>query len=379
MIKRAGELIVRKILVVLFLLVSFPIQVFAAEKVSDISVSAKAAVLYDPVCESVVWGKNEDLALGMASTTKIMTAIVAMERYDLAATVEIRPEWCGIEGSSMYLTAGESLSVKDLLYGLLLASGNDAATALAGLYTGNQADFVACMNEKAHELGLQHTAFRNPSGLSEEGHHTTALELAKLAAYAMEQPLFAEIVSATQYTCGTRTLQNHNKLLQQIDACGVKTGYTKADGRCLVSAKEEDGRMLIAVTLSAPDDWSDHRILYETGFSNLTHTTPVEEGTIHTVPVVGGTEPTVSVYCADTYTLSVDRALEHTITVHIIGPRFVYQNEVKGGQPYGTVQVRCNNTILFESTLYYANSVESADVKITFWQRFANWLCCLLE
>ena len=379
MIKRAGELIVRKIVVVLFLLVIFPIQVIAAEKTSDISVSAKAAVLYDPICKSVIWGKNEEMVLGMASTTKIMTAIVAMELYDLESTVEIRPEWCGIEGSSMYLTAGERLSVKDLLYGLLLASGNDAATALAGLYTGKEADFVARMNEKASELGLQHTAFCNPSGLSEEGHHTTALELAKLAAYAMEQPLFAEIVSATQYVCGTHTLQNHNKLLQQINACGVKTGYTKADGRCLVSAKEEDGRMLIAVTLSAPDDWTDHRVLYEIGFSNLTHATPIEEGTIHTVPVVGGVETSVSVYCADTYTLAVDRALEHKISVHIIGPHFVYQSEVKGGQPYGTVQVCCNNTILFESTLYYANSIEAADIKITFWQRFTEWLCCLLE
>ncbi len=377
--KRAGELIVRKILIISFLLLFLPFHASAIEKTTDISVSAKAAALYDPLCESVILGKNEDTVLGMASTTKIMTAIIALELYDPALVVEIQPEWCGIEGSSMYLKAGEMLSVKDLLYGLLLASGNDAATALAGLYTGNQADFVARMNEKAEELDLKHTSFCNPSGLSEEGHHTTALELARLTAYAMKQPLFAEIVSTERYTCGDRVLNNHNKLLQQIDACGVKTGFTKADGRCLVSAKKQDDRMLIAVTLSAPDDWTDHRVLYDAGFASLTPITPVEADTIGHIPVIGGREDTVPVYCTEPYTVKVDHMMQDKISVHIIGPRFVYQSEAKGGQPYGKVQVRCENTLLFESPLFYANSVGETDIKITFWQRFTYWLRCFLE
>lgn len=375
MMKRAGELIVRTIILIGLILCFFPFSAWAAE---DISVSAKAAVLYDPLCDAVMWGKNETAVCGMASTTKIMTAVVAMELYEVSSTVEIQSDWCGIEGSSMYLKAGETLTVLDLLYGLLLASGNDAAAALAGLYTGDAEDFVACMNAKATELGLNDTQFLNPSGLSAEGHHTTALDLARLAAYAMQQPLFTEIVSTENYVCGMRTFQNHNKLLDQIDACGVKTGYTKADGRCLVSAKEENGRMLIAVTLSAPDDWADHKRMYEVGFSTLSPVTPVEAGTIAYIPVTGSYCKDVALYCMDTYTVATDRALHDQLTVHVLGPRFVYPNQVKGGQPYGIVQVRHNEAVLFESTLYYANSIQDTK-EITLWQRFLNWLCCLLE
>lgn len=376
MMNRAGELIVRTIISIILILFLLPFPSAAAE---DISVSAKAAVLYDPLSDAVMWGKNETMVLGMASTTKIMTAIVAMELYDPTASVEIKAEWCGIEGSSMYLNPGEALTVSDLLYGLLLASGNDAATALAGLYTGEESDFVACMNAKAAELGLEDTQFCNPSGLSEDGHHTTALDLARLTGYAMSQPLFAEIVSTQSYTCGSRVLQNHNKLLQQIDACGVKTGFTKADGRCLVSAKEENGRMLIAVTLSAPDDWADHRVMYEAGFSSLSPVTPVEAGTVAYIPVLDGNAAEVPVYCTNTCTISLDKALHEQVTVHILGPRFLYPEQAKGGQRYGTVQVRCGDTVLFEDTLYYANSVSTKKIKITLWQRFLDWICCLLE
>lgn len=376
MIKRAGELIVRTIISIILVICFLPLPVMAAE---EVAVSAKAAVLYDPLCHAVLWGKNETSRFGMASTTKIMTAVVAMELYDVTSTVEIQGEWCGIEGSSMYLKEGESLTVRDLLYGLLLVSGNDAATALAGIYTGNQADFVACMNEKAAELGLENTQFCNPSGLSEEGHYTTAQDLARLAAYAMQQPLFAEIVATERYVCGSRILLNHNKLLSQIDACGVKTGYTKADGRCLVSAKEENGKMLIAVTLSAPDDWSDHKRMYEAGFAAVSPVTPIEAGTVAYIPVIGGRDKNVAVYCLDTYTIPFDEALQDRLTVHILGPRFAYQNQVKGSQPYGTIQVRYDDTVLFESDLYYANSVGETEKEITLWQRFLNWFCCLLE
>ena len=376
MMNRAGELIVRTIISLLFILLIFP---FPTASAKELSVSAKAAVLYDPLCDAVILGKNEDTVLGMASTTKIMTAIIAMELYDPTAAVEIQAAWCGIEGSSMYLKAGEILTVSDLLYGLLLASGNDAAMALAGLYTGNPADFVARMNEKASALGLINTHFSNPSGLSEDGHHTTAIDLARLTAYAMEQPLFAEIVATQSYTCGNRNLQNHNKLLQQINACGVKTGFTKADGRCLVSAKKQNGRLLIAVTLSAPDDWNDHKVMYEAGFSALSPITPIEAGTLSYIPVIGSKTQEVPVYCIRSYTDLIHQALHEKITVHILGPRFVYPEQVKGGQPYGRVEVRCGDTVLFEDMLYYAHTAHTKEVKITLWQQFLNWICCLLE
>ena len=376
MMNWAGELIVRKIISVVLILFSLPFPCIAAD---GISVSAKAAVLYDPLCDAVLWGKNEQLVLGMASTTKIMTAIVAMELFNTEDIVEIQAEWCGIEGSSMYLKEGEQLTVKDLLYGLLLASGNDAATALAGLYTGDPADFVAYMNKTAILLGLSDTQFQNSSGLSQEGHYTTALDLARLAAYAMQQPLFAEIVATKTYICGDRQITNHNKLLDQINACGIKTGYTKADGRCLVSAKEQDGRLLIAVTLSAPDDWNDHKVMFESGFSSLSPATPIEAGSIVSIPVVGSDTTEVAVYCTQTYTEKLDKALHDQVTVHIIGPRFVYAEQAKGGKPYGKVQVRYRDKVLYEDTLYYANSVETKQEKITVWQRFFTWICCLLE
>jgi D-alanyl-D-alanine carboxypeptidase/D-alanyl-D-alanine carboxypeptidase (penicillin-binding protein 5/6) len=236
------------------------------------SVSAESAVLIEAEGHGIVAGKNAHVPMPMASTTKIMTALVAIENIPYDKVVRINGNAVGVEGSSVYLKAGEELSFSDLLYSLMLASANDAAEAIDYYLCGSIDDFTRLMNEKAHELGLENTHFTNPHGLSDSEHYTTAKELAMLSARALENEAFREIVSKRSYSFLSdktrRSIANHNRLLASYKGCiGVKTGFTKKDGRCLVSAAERDGKRLVAVTLSAPDDWNDHKRLLDFGFS----------------------------------------------------------------------------------------------------------------
>lgn len=234
-----------------------------------LSVSAAAAVLMDAESGRVLYEHNAYTPMLIASTTKIMTALTALRHYDLGETVTVSREVTLTEGSSMYLKEGEKLTVEELLYGLLLASGNDASEALAR-HCGDRARFVGWMNELAEEIGMTASCFENPSGLDGVNHKASAYDMAKLAACAMEDPTFARMVSTRSITIGDRVLNNHNKLLWQLEGCvGLKTGYTKAAGRTLVSAVERDGCMLIAVTLCDGNDWADHAALHEYGFSLL--------------------------------------------------------------------------------------------------------------
>ena len=242
--------------------------------VSAVSVSAKHAILLDAVTGDVLFEKDADTPAPMASTTKIATAITVIETLPLDQTVSFPGEAVGVEGTSAYLKEGEELTVRDLLHALLLSSANDAATALALLCDGSVSAFAERMNRLAKELHLESTHFENPHGLPSDGHYTTARELALLSAYAMHNPTFAEIAVKKSYTCHTslsiRTFHNHNKLLSfSKDAVGIKTGFTRKSGRCLVGAAEKDGVRLISVTLSAPNDWQDHLSLFQYGFSLL--------------------------------------------------------------------------------------------------------------
>ena len=210
----------------------------------------------------------------MASTTKIMTAIVTIENLDLDRIVAVDDRAIGIEGSSIYLKQGEEISVRALLYALMLRSANDAAAALAYEISGSTEDFALLMNEKAAELGLSDTNFENPHGLDSENHYTTAHDLAIISAYAMSNQTFREIVSSRkaliESSAEKRMLINHNKMLSYYDGCiGIKTGYTKKSGRSLASAAERDGATLICITINAPDDWNDHKKLFDYGFSQI--------------------------------------------------------------------------------------------------------------
>ena len=210
----------------------------------------------------------------MASTTKIMTAITALENADINSIATVSSNAYGVEGSSMYLVKDEKLTLEDLLWGLMLVSGNDAATAIAEHVAKTTDVFAELMNKKAVEIGANNTHFTNPHGLSDDNHYTTATDLAKITAYALENPKFREIVSTRTKSIPwkdheyNRHLVNHNKFLTQYDGCiGVKTGFTKATGRCLVTAVEKNGMRLICVTLNASDDWNDHSTLYDSAFS----------------------------------------------------------------------------------------------------------------
>lgn len=241
--------------------------------------SAQHAILMDADTGAVLYEKDADTPSLIASTTKIMTGLLICENCDLDEKVTVPPEAVGIEGSSVYLRAGEVLSVRDLLYGMLLQSGNDAAAALALHLCCSIEAFAGQMNEKAQELGLTNTHFANPHGLDAEDNYGSARDLASLTAYALKNPDFAQIVSAGSYRAGERYFTNHNKLLWRCEgAIGVKTGYTKKAGRILVSAAERNGRTLICVTLSAPDDWNDHCALYDYGFSQYEMTEIATEG-----------------------------------------------------------------------------------------------------
>ena len=230
-----------------------------------LEVSATAAVLMDADMGQVLYEKNGDRQMLIASTTKIMTALVVLEHAAPDDVITVTPDHMA-EGSSMYLRAGETVRVEELLYGLLLCSGNDAALALTEC-AGGLVPFVALMNEKAAALGMAHTSFANPNGLDADGHYSTARDMAVLAAAAVENPTFRRICSSRSVTIGQRTMENHNRLLRQMEGCvGLKTGYTQAAGRTLVSCTERDGCRLVAVTLQDGNDWADHAALYDYGF-----------------------------------------------------------------------------------------------------------------
>ena len=264
----------------------------------DLNVSARSAVLYAPDSKQFVFEKNAYERLPMASTTKILTALIAIESCDMSETVSIPREAVGIEGSSVYLKEGDELTVKDLVYSLLLQSANDAAAALAYKIGGDIRSFANIMNTRAEALGLTDTHFDNPHGLDSEEHYTTAHDLAIIAAEALDNDTFRNICSTYKYsfTIGDspRVVVNHNKLLKSYDgAIGVKTGYTKRCGRCLVGAAERDGLRLISVTLDAPDDWSDHKRLLDYGFDTLEAVSTLDLVDIEfTVAVVSGKSET---------------------------------------------------------------------------------------
>ena len=240
-------------------------------------VSAQAAIVIHADSGKVLYEKNADEQRSMASTTKIMTALIALETAAADdPVVTITDEMVRVEGSSMGLQPGDQLTLKSLAAGMLIVSGNDAANSAAIAISGSTEAFAEKMNQRAQELGMEHTHFVTPSGLDDDAHYSTARDMATLAAAAMKNPDFAAIVGQKAMNISfitpdqTRRYTNHNKLLNLYEGCtGVKTGFTKKSGRCLVSAAERDGIRLIAVTLNAPDDWNDHMALLNDGFSKL--------------------------------------------------------------------------------------------------------------
>lgn len=333
------------------------------------AVSAEKAILVDGETGRVLYEKDADSKSLIASCTKIMTALIVCEQCNVLDRVKIPKEAVGVEGSSMYLQEGEVLTVQELLYGLMLRSGNDAAVALAIYCGGTVEGFAELMNDKAHRLGLTGTHFENPHGLDSPDHHSTARDLAVLTAYAMKNPIFAKTVSTKTVRVGERSMTNHNKLLWQVDgADGVKTGYTKAAGRILVSSAVRDGRRLICVTINDGNDWADHVSLLEDGFSCYTVKTVVEKGRVlGELPVLSGEEEKVQLLAAEEFRFSLSEEEDPHILLSDGG--FVYAPVVQGADA-GFAYVCLGEEIVGKIPLIYGETVEmeKKEEKKHFWE-----------
>ena len=343
----------------------------------DYGVGAGAAVVMEVQTGALLFSQNPHEELPMASTTKIMTALLTLEQPGLDEEFIVDPEAIRVEGSSMGLREGDTVTLRDLAGGMLTASGNDAAGAAAVRIAGSLEDFAGLMNRRAQELGMLNTHFVTPSGLDAEGHYSTAYDMALLAREALRNPAFAEMAAAKRLTLHygnppyDRSLLNHNRLLSLYpDAIGVKTGYTKTAGRCLVSAARRDGVTLICVTLGCPDDWNVHEALYERYFPmvHMEELVPAEELRL---PVVGGTAPDVGLGQASQLSLAVVEGLDAPVTEKIFAPKFLYA-PILGGDIVGKIVYYREGQPVGESVLTAAETVQALPPPEPegFWQRF---------
>ena len=350
-------LIIRSLFFTLLLSALLLLQPFSACAEATPSVSAASCVV---LAEdgSILYEKNADSRSLIASTTKLMTALVCLENADLQDVVVARAGCCGVEGSSMYLREGESYTVRELLLGLLLASGNDAALALAEHTAGSEAAFVALMNRRAQALGLRDTHFANPHGLDAEGHYSTARDLAVLMLHCMENASFRALTATKSAEVRGLILLNHNKLLTLCPGCiGGKTGYTGAAGRCLVSCCERESLCLVCVTLSDPDDWNDHMRLYDWVYGSF-RLYDLETEFSGEVPLVAGNGAFVRAAPLPGTRVVLPRDREIEVSVAL--PRFVFA-PIEAGTYAGELTLRLAGKVLANFPLVYTESAALAD------------------
>lgn len=339
------------------------ILVLPSAKISDaadISLSSQSACLISLDTGKILFEKNATERLPMASTTKIMTCLVAIEKGKLDSSVTIDERAVGIEGSSMYFEAGDSLTLEELLYAMMLRSANDAATAIAYHIAGSLEEFANLMNERAAELGLSDTHFENPHGLPAENHFASAKDFAHLTVTALANPTFKKIVSSKAHTVKFSNgkeiyVVNHNKLLKDYNgAIGVKTGYTRSSGRCLVSAAERNGVTFVAVTFNAPNDWSDHKKLLDFGFSEMQKTTALQKGQLrHAVNVAGN--GCVDIVNRDEVTLIVGKDAKIT---YKISARHIEFAPIDTDVAIGYAEIYVDSVLAAKIPLYPTSDVE---------------------
>lgn len=354
------------ILATLLLLLYTSIGISAAEPLT----SGGAAVLMDGGSGRVLFEHNADQRMPMASTTKILTALVALENGKLDDLVVVPPEAQGVEGSSIWLSAGETHTLENLLYALMLRSGNDAATAIAFHIGGSIEGFAAMMNEKARSIGAVNSNFVNPHGLHHDQHYTTARDLGLITVHAMSNPDFVKIVSSRYRTIPweghewDRAMQNKNKLLWQYEgANGVKTGYTKKAGRCLVSAAKRDELQIVAVVLNCGPMFEDSRRLLDYGFENYTNHNIIRQGeTLATLPVKGGKPEEVPLIAAKGYSMALGKQEEDKIRVVLKHPDFS-EAPIAAGEQLGSADIYLDDRKMCEIPLCAAESVK----KKSFW------------
>lgn len=369
----------KKLIILFCVLLALPVRVGAAKVVST---AAESCVLYCPQNGRVLFSRNSGRRMKPASTTKLMTTLLTLEAAHKRDRVVTFTREMAAEGSSMYLKYGEKLRLSDLAVGMMMCSGNDAANAAAVTVGGSADKFAEMMNDRASEIGMKHTHFVTPSGLDDDGHYSTAYDMALLMAEAIKNKSFAQLTKSKSAEVsfvepqGKRvSYPNHNKLLRlYADCVGGKTGYTKAAGRCLVSAARRDGLTLICVTLNDRDDWNDHQSLYDYGFTQLAAYTP--EPTKIILPCVGGDKERVSV-CCEKQTLIVSPEQKSKIHQTIYAERFLYA-PVKKGQRAGRVVYTCDGKVLRTVSLSAESDVNAQTDSRGIWQkikeRLLSWL-----
>jgi D-alanyl-D-alanine carboxypeptidase/D-alanyl-D-alanine carboxypeptidase (penicillin-binding protein 5/6) len=352
-------LLLKKLIFTLILVFYFPISVYAAEIPA---LSARSAVLINAETREVIYEKNSRERLSMASTTKIMTSLLALESGRLSDIVTA--EDIQSEGTSIGLKNGYKLYLEDLVWGMMLESGNDAAKLTADYLAGSEENFAVLMNDKASSIGMADSHFVTASGLDSDGHYSTAYDMALLGAYAVSNPQFREICSSKTKQVEfiepavVRYFTNHNRLISMCDGVfGIKTGFTKKSGRCLVSACQRGGVVLIAVTLNAGDDWNDHNKLYNYGYKAC------EEKEVYVripenVKVYGGEQNFASLSLPDNPVKISLFDSNAKLTQRIILPEFVYA-PIKCGDVAGKAQLIKDGKVIYEQDILYTQSVNS--------------------
>ena len=351
-----------------------------AERERDtVEIFAGGVMLMDACTHKVLYAKNAHEKLPMASTTKIMTAILAIETGKLDALVTVPKEAYGVEGSSMYLRLGEKISLRDLVYGLMLVSGNDAAVAIAINVGGSIAGFAALMNEKAKELGAHNTHFVTPNGLHDAEHYTTAYDLALIASYAMQNETFREIVGTTYYRTVTgevtRTVKNKNKILWEYEGGnGVKTGYTMAAGKCLVFSAERNGVELVGVVLNCPDMFPAAKRLLDYGFETYKPEKLVAAGdVIARIRINGGRKNALAVAVKQDIIILVKDGDSTTVRTVVKLAQQQVQAPVNKGDSLGSLEIWEDGRILAETELVAAEMIEPAAFTDYLERLFRRW------
>ena len=335
-----------------------------------VGVHAASAVLMDAESGRVLYAHDAHHPRLIASTTKLLTALVAVEQAaDLDEVVTVKGEWLGSEGSSIYLKAGEEITLRGLLYGLLLQSGNDAAMSIACHIAGSEAEFVALMNQKAAALGMRNSSFANPSGLNDDNHYSTAYDLALLARACLDNETVAEICATQSVTVGTRTFINHNKLLYRYEGCvGMKTGFTEKAGRTLVSAAVRNGQTLICVTLNDGDDWNDHAKLLDYGFATFPRQVLCRAGEVYgSVAVEGSLIPAVAVETRAELGYPLTEAEKPVMEIELLQSATA---PLPPGVQLGELRWRLDGEVIAQMPLV-SQSAAGLDVRepLTFWGR----------
>ena len=363
---------IRFIVLILALIVMFNYKtniIVGADEI-EIMAPAKSMVVLDGYTDTVLYSYNKDMALPMASTTKIMTAIVAIENTeDFDKKIKISDKAVGVEGSSIYIKKGEELSMRELLYGLILASGNDCAVAIAEVF-GNNGEFINMMNSKSNELGLINTHFDNPHGLDSDTHYTSAYDLARITAYALKNDIFREVVSTERYVIeGTdiypaRYLKNKNKLLFTQDGCiGVKTGFTDNAGRCLVNAVEKSGMQVISVVLNCQPMFEECERLTDLVYENYIVKEFISPyNFVSNVAVKDGDKDEVGVITIEGFSIPIKKDEEDKYSV-----KYILDNNlvapIKLNQKVGTVEVYFDGNLIYSSDLISIEKVENKNIK----------------